>query len=211
MSSTKPFSIIPAGRGLITLGPVVEDIESHQTDGDSHPDSFLIQQLAQIEYPESMVVTPPGLRIAQLRKLVSNAIINPLTAVLNCKNGELLDHDTVHPLIEALVEEAGPVVRALLPPSQSTNGEGDEDGFSDEELLKYVVRVAWTTAENTSSMLQDVRNGKTTEIDYINGFIALEGERLGLSCEKDRILVDMVKNGETLKPEEVSKRFDLER
>ena len=211
VSSTKPFSIIPTGRGQITLGPVVDDLASDPTRNSSHsPDNFLIQGLVQTEDPTSTVVTPAELRRAQLLKLVANAVINPLTVVLNCRNAQLLDHASVRHLIQALVKEAGPVIRSLLPPSQSADGESEMAAFSDEELLEYVLMVIRKTGPNTSSMLQDVRNGKKTEIDYINGFIAAEGARKGISCLSHAALVEMVKNGETLDPADITGRFEPE-
>lgn len=211
VSSTKPFSIVPTGRGHITLGPVVEDLGgAPNSGGASHSsDNFLIQQLVKTEDPTSTVVTPAELRKAQLLKLVSNTIINPLTVVFNCKNAELLDHDAVHRLIGTLIGEAGPVVRELLPP-QADDGEDDVSAFSDEKLLEYVTMVIQKTGSNTSSMLQDVRNGKKTEIDYINGFIASQGKKMmGFPCLNHEILVDMIKDGQGLKPEDIQSRFEL--
>lgn len=174
----------------------------------SSSDNFLIQQLLETEDPTSTVVTPAELRKAQLLKLVSNTIINPLTVVFNCKNAELLDHDTIRRLISTLIEEAGPVVRELLPP-RPDDAEDDASEFSDEKLLEYVTMVIRKTGSNTSSMLQDVRNGKKTEIDYINGFIASQGQKIGLSCSNHSILVDMIKEGQVLRPEDIENRFEL--
>lgn len=171
-------------------------------------DNILIQQLVKTEEPISTVVSPAKLRKAQLLKLVSNTIINPLTVVFNCKNAELLDHDAIRKLITTLIEEAGPVVRALLPP-QPDRPESDMSAFSDEKLLEYVTMVIQKTGSNTSSMLQDVRNGKKTEIDYINGFIASQGEKMGLQCRNHGILVDMIKEGQRLEPGDIESRFKL--
>lgn len=221
VTSTKPFAITPAGRGHMTLGPVVEDFESHQPDSGSHPpDNFLIQQLEKTEYPAASVATPERVRTSQVLKLVANSIINPLTVILDRKNGELMAfkddgkldaEDPVNQLVMALVQEAGPVVRSHLPPPPSLEGVDGEKIFSDWSLMRYVTMVIETTAGNTSSMLQDVRNGKTTEIDYINGFIVAEGERLGYPCEKHAILVDMVKKGEKILPGDIKSRFGLKK
>ena len=42
---------------------------------------------------------------------------------------------------------------------------------SAEDLRDYVMQVIDATAENISSMLQDIRALRHTEIDYINGFL----------------------------------------
>lgn len=66
--------------------------------------------------------------------------------------------------------------------------------FSPERLEKMVLHVAKMTAENKSSMLQDVRAGRETEIDYINGYLVARGEQFGLKCEQNRALIKMVKD-----------------
>jgi 2-dehydropantoate 2-reductase len=65
--------------------------------------------------------------------------------------------------------------------------------FSYESLLHRVRSVVTATRENTSSMANDVLNGRMTEIDYINGHIATLGHRLGVPTPVNRMLVQMVK------------------
>ncbi|SPO07572.1 uncharacterized protein DNG_10267 [Cephalotrichum gorgonifer] len=212
VSSKKPFSIIPTGIGHITLGPVGNTLSPDSTTNStsSHsPSNFMIQQLVQTQDPTSTVVSPTDLRKAQLLKLVANAIVNPLTTILSCKNAQLLDHDSTVALIKVLIKEAGPVIRALLPHPHPTGSESDAVDFSDEKLLEYVLMVIRKTATNTSSMLQDARSGKRTEIDYINGFIASQGERMGHLCPNHAIAVAMVQRGESVRAEHLGSRFDF--
>jgi 2-dehydropantoate 2-reductase len=42
-------------------------------------------------------------------------------------------------------------------------------------------------------MFQDVRNGKQTEIDYINGYVLDRARDLELACTVNYMLVNMVK------------------
>ena len=65
--------------------------------------------------------------------------------------------------------------------------------FSKESLEEVVLDVAAKTAKNTSSMLQDVRAGRATEIDYINGYIVKRGEEIGVDVRFNERLVEMVK------------------
>ena len=52
-------------------------------------------------------------------------------------------------------------------------------------------------------MGQDMQKGRRTEIDFLNGFVAREGEKVGLSCRANAVLTDIVKRVERneLKPD----------
>lgn len=58
--------------------------------------------------------------------------------------------------------------------------------FSPERLEEQVRSVTGATAANVSSMLQDVRKGKRTEVRYITGYIVRRGEEVGVACEENR-------------------------
>ncbi len=101
-------------------------------------------------------------------KLAINSAINPLTALLNVPNGELLARPTARALMGALAEETASIARAkgiVLP-------------FADARATAELV--AEQTAPNLSSMLQDVRRGAPTEIDAICGAIFAEAQKLGV-------------------------------
>ena len=65
--------------------------------------------------------------------------------------------------------------------------------YSPDRLESAVVGIATKTAENVSSMLQDVRAHKRTEIDYINGYIVRRGEEMGLKCITNYVVMQLVK------------------
>ena len=98
-------------------------------------------------------------------KLVINAAINPVTAILRVKNGELLERPFAHKVMKALARETANIANAeniILP--------------FDDPIAK-VEEVAQKTASNTSSMLQDVLRGAPTEIDAICGAVVRTAEK----------------------------------
>jgi 2-dehydropantoate 2-reductase len=101
-------------------------------------------------------------------KVVINAAINPLTALLSIPNGELLERPAARRLMHALAREAAQVAEA----------EGVQLPFSDPAAAAE--DVARRTAANFSSMLQDVRRGARTEIGVICGAIVRRGETHGI-------------------------------
>lgn len=101
-------------------------------------------------------------------KLVINAAINPLTALLRVPNGELLERRSARELMGELARETARVAHA----------EGIELPFKDP--VAAAEDVARRTAANRSSMLQDVLRGAPTEIDSICGAVVKYGEKYGI-------------------------------
>jgi 2-dehydropantoate 2-reductase len=52
--------------------------------------------------------------------------------------------------------------------------------------------VARLTAENRSSMLQDLDRGRRTEINEINGVVTAFGEKYSVKCEVNETLLCLV-------------------
>ncbi|GAM18227.1 hypothetical protein SAMD00019534_014020, partial [Acytostelium subglobosum LB1] len=117
-------------------------------------------------------------------KVVVNAAINPLSAVLGVPNGYLVKDDYSKNLMKKIIVEGMEVCKAKgikLP-----YGEDTEEGF------KYVANIAERTSANYSSMLVDVIRGQPTEVNSINGVIVKEGERLDVNVAYNKMIMEMV-------------------
>ncbi len=112
-------------------------------------------------------------------KLLINVGINALTAILNCPNGDLLKEPARTRMVEAVLEGAA-VAKAL----------GIELPTDPVAMTQQVCR---DTAANISSMLQDVRRGKTTEIEAINGALAAEARKLNVPVPVNEELIRQIK------------------
>ncbi|MGW8194546.1 MAG: ketopantoate reductase family protein [Desulforhopalus sp.] len=113
-------------------------------------------------------------------KLFINVGINALTATLGCRNGQLLSLPGVADRMHAAVDEAVQVARAhtiSIPP----------------DPYRTVESVCKKTSQNISSMLQDVRNKRRTEIDSINGAIVALGKTLHIDTPENALLCNQVK------------------
>ena len=113
-------------------------------------------------------------------KLVINAGINALTALLRYGNGQLNDHEETRELVKLAVAEAVQVAAAAKIPLPY----GD--------AVEKVLAVAAATATNRSSMLQDILHGRVTEIDAINGALVREGLRLAVPTPVNRTLTLLI-------------------
>lgn len=114
-------------------------------------------------------------------KLVINAGINALTGITGALNGRLTAFAETRELLALAVTEAVAVAAAA----------GIRLPYPDP--VAKVAAVAEATASNRSSLLQDLRAGRPTEIDVINGAIVREGERLGIATPVNRTLTLLVK------------------
>jgi 2-dehydropantoate 2-reductase len=102
-------------------------------------------------------------------KLIINAAINPLTALLRVPNGELLERPAARELMRVLAKEAACVASA------------EKANLPFRDPVAFVEDVARKTAGNHSSMLQDIQRGAPTEIDAICGAVVSAGQRHHIS------------------------------
>jgi 2-dehydropantoate 2-reductase len=113
------------------------------------------------------------------RKAMVNVGINPFTALLGLRNGELLEREDLLAVIRETVEEAERV--ALL------------EGVRLEGSFERVVEVCRMTAANRSSMLQDVLAGRKTEIEALCGEIVRLGRKHGVATPRNEMLAALVR------------------
>lgn len=117
------------------------------------------------------------------RKLVVNAGINPFTALLDCRNGDILAQPLYQHHIDGLCQELSALMAA--------------EGLATDppaHLRATIEQVARATARNISSMRADVMQGRRTEIDYINGYVTRRSRALGLPCPVNAMLTEKVRN-----------------
>lgn len=113
------------------------------------------------------------------QKLAINAVINPLTALHHCANGQLANDEYQHQ-IAAIIEELVHVAKW--------------DGIVlDRALLSArVYQVIKLTAANYSSMYQDVAHHRATEINFINGYICQQAQLHRLAVPHNQHLLEQV-------------------
>ncbi len=124
------------------------------------------------------ITDAPGQRIWE--KVAISAAINPLTALLGVPNGKLLELREVRQLMRDLVVETAKVAAT----------EGYKFGYS---LVERAEEICRETAGNISSMLQDIRAGKRTEIDAISGEILRRAQLASLPTPRTRVVWQLVK------------------
>ncbi|KAI0115368.1 6-phosphogluconate dehydrogenase C-terminal domain-like protein [Daldinia grandis] len=209
VTSLGPFRSVHASPADVRVGSVMVHGGDGRdgNDNDKHKDNYLAEQIISAPGLAARRVAMRELWVAQLEKLVVNAVVNPLTAVLRCKNGEIFEErgDGLGDVVEMLVEEASRTLRTLVGHrssegillAQDNDGKGDLvtgtaaeeslqgtreellERFSSVRLRAMVYSIGEKVAANTSSMLQDVQAGKKTEIEDFNGWLVETARYLG--------------------------------
>jgi len=118
-------------------------------------------------------------------KAIINVGINALTAVTRLNNGRLIEYDGTRELLRAAVQEAVKVVKRK------------RIKLAYDDPIQKVESVCKATAANISSMLQDVLNGKRTEIDFINGAVVRHAKALGIATPVNEVLTSLVRTIES--------------
>ncbi|GAW92083.1 ketopantoate reductase family protein [Calderihabitans maritimus] len=165
-----PGEIYHAGKGPTYLGALEETSVSR------------VQEVVDL-FNRSGIDTKLSDNIIKMlwKKLVANVGINPLTALTGLPNGKLLFYPELADIMRGAVEETVRVAEA----------KGID--LELEDPFAYVASVCRATAENKSSMLQDVLNRRPTEIDAINGAVVREAEKLSEEVPFNRVLTNLVK------------------
>ncbi|MCL5407770.1 MAG: 2-dehydropantoate 2-reductase, partial [Candidatus Thermoplasmatota archaeon] len=112
------------------------------------------------------------------RKAAINAVINPITALFGVKNGLV----SSEPELWSIASQAIGELEVLF----------SKMGYH-LEIEKNVIETCKVTAENTSSMLQDIQQGRRSEIDSITGEIISLGKKQGVEMGVNKFLYESVK------------------
>ncbi len=112
-------------------------------------------------------------------KLFINVGINALTVIHNCRNGDLLTIPEAQDQMCLAIEEAKEVAAC--------------ENIEVSDPLGDTINVCRATARNISSMLQDVRKQRKTEIEAINGKIVSLAQHHGLTAPTNMHFVQQIR------------------
>lgn len=115
-----------------------------------------------------------------LKKLIVNAIINPLTALLKIKNGQIIENGHFFSVAKSIFTE---IARVFY--------------LNNTDLyFQYFLEVCHNTAENQSSMYKDIEASRPTEIDAILGYIIEEAASRNIETPICQTMYQFIKGKE---------------
>lgn len=171
-----PGEIRHAGKGQTCLGFLQEYQQHHR--------ELLVETCTCLSNGGMQTVTSETILNHIWAKLFINVGINALTVIYNCRNGKLLEIPEAREYMRGAINEAVEVAR--------------KKDISVEDPINRALSVCRATGTNISSMLQDIRKGRKTEIDAINGAIVVLAEKHGIPTPINSHLLAKVKEIEEL-------------
>jgi 2-dehydropantoate 2-reductase len=120
------------------------------------------------------------IRRAKWEKMCWNCVFNPVTVLINDRVAKALDHPEMLTVIRQIVEEVKAVAAASKVPLA-------------EDLADKVVKWTQEIRDIHTSMYDDWKAGRPTEIDYLNGYVVRRGREIGIPTPVNEALTAMIK------------------
>ena len=130
-------------------------------------------------------------------KLALNCMVNPLAALTGFGAAEVRLDERCQRIGVKLGAEAIEVGRAAGHEVEPVFGIAPQDvidagrGIRTEDAMASIAAGAEARGNGWPSMLQDVRRKRRTEVDYLNGYVADEGRRLGIATPVNDAIVEI--------------------
>lgn len=157
----------------------------------------ILEAMCPVQVSENLL----GLR---WRKLMNNAVLSGMSAVIGGTMGDVMDHAASFYGATLIAREAYRTAKASRISLFYEAGEPDLNAILDfrtEEERKVVERFLLETEEHSralkASMLQDLEKGKKTEVDAINGVISAAGRQYGIPTPACDLVVRLIHSYES--------------
>ena len=165
--------------GQFDVGAIYEEIADEDIVGEENViKKYNHSTWDYLQYIHPNIFWRSDMAFALYQKLAVNAAINPLTALKNCKNGELVNYS----------EEVKKVKEEIFDLYEFMNLPIDNHALS-----LHIDSVIQLTKENYSSMHQDFQNDRETEVEGILGFLLEKGKETGMKMTFIQTLYEQIK------------------
>ncbi|KLJ11232.1 2-dehydropantoate 2-reductase [Blastomyces silverae] len=187
-----PFNITHTGFAATSLGPVPRSPHQYNNNNNNNNNTadnnanYLLQNLPLVPRFNAKSYSFTDVLQIQLEKLAVNAFSNPICGLNDSVTGTL---SAIPETRRALTSEISRVVQAL-PELQAVPG--IRERFSAQRLDETVNAIITMNAKSTVSMLWDLRAGRDTEIQFINGYWSRRGRELGIPTPINDSLVQQI-------------------
>lgn len=124
-------------------------------------------------------------------KIIYNSALNPLGAILECSYGELAQNEETRSIMNKIIEEIFNVAKLR---GIKLNWQTPED-----YIRYFYEKLVPPTRDHFPSMYYDIKQGKKTEIDSLNGAIVKLAREANISVSVNEIILNLIKAKEKLR------------
>ncbi len=193
MNRTIPARVIFGSRvlkpGFVQVTVIAEPTALGRLD--NGPDEGIVREIAEL-MNKSGIPTLYTDNIAGLiwAKVAYNSALNPLSALLDVPYGKLMDTEETQMIMRNVIYELYAVAKTKNVPMIIPTPE--------EYIEQLFYKLIPPTAEHYASMREDLKQGKRTEIDALNGAIVKMGKELDINCPVNMLLTSLIKAREKM-------------
>jgi len=149
-----------------------------------------VQQIAAIMNDAEMNAEVSANALTSIwNKVAFNCVLNTVCTLMNDTVSAVGNYSQVNEVIEAIIEEIILVA------------EKEEIRLNKEEITNMITEVfdPRMSGNHLPSMVQDMENGRKTEIDYLNGAIVSKGEQHDIPVPINRMITHFIKMMEEIR------------
>jgi 2-dehydropantoate 2-reductase len=204
VGGTVGFGATWGGPGQSTLTSTLEALERYGFDV-GEIDGRITDRIKKLQAVLATVggcMVVDNLMAIRWSKLLMNATFSGMSAALGCRFGDVLDDPTA---MEALSHIADETIKVAHACGRRLAHMQDEDmeflelrpGETVADKMDFYRRVWTRHAALKASMLQDLEKGRTTEIDFINGYVCSKGAEHGVPTPFNDFVVERVRQAQS--------------
>ena len=163
-----------AGNGVTTIGALLPESENAYE---------MLSSVAAVFNDAGLeTVITDDVEDAVIQKLFVNVGINAVCALNDCQNKYISSDPQLHSHARKLVDEAVHIFASA------------GRVYDADTVWEHVESIALATGENLCSMVQDMRNGRQTEILRINGAVVQLADELNLDAPENRAITEKIED-----------------
>lgn len=155
------------------------------------PDERIVKEIAELMNKSGIpTIYTENIEGLIWSKVAYNSALNPLSALLDVPYGKLMDTDETQMIMKNVIYELYAVAEKKNVPMVIPTPE--------EYIQQLFYKLIPPTAGHYASMREDLKQGKRTEIDALNGAIVKMGGESGVYCPVNMLLTSLIKAREKI-------------
>lgn len=175
----------PISKGGITQTEILEEEVATSKQGD-----YLMETLLRVPKLSTFELSPLELHMRQLDAIAVRSVIRPLTAMMDSANGALLYNFHLTRVMRLIIAETSLILRSLPEVRGHPNA---ETRYGPDRLELVIAGILNQTQQEHNGTVIDVRRGKRTDVEFVNGYLIDRAQEMGLKAFMNFMMQELVR------------------